>query len=608
MSPLCWALSLALAQSGGTVRVPLDVFEAHQRAPAPARPPAFTFGEARYVGVADDASTLLLTLEVHVSLAGDGPKEVPLVGPGVVLRGASVDGEPVGVSQGPAGAVWRTERVGDVVLTVEGVVASTGPRGSTEYDFGVVPTPITTLDLTFPQAELRPRVDGAVTAQVTSDGASTRLRASLAKTDRVRLVGLRALGAEASSDSRLYATTSHLLAVDERELELFTVVRYDILYAPANRFEVFVPEGLRVVSADGEGAFTYTVVPAPGGSTVVGETATPMRSHYELSLELVREPAAGPVRFVLPAARGVERESGWVGIEAPGRVQLEPVAGLVSLASVPVAELPDELRSASVSPLLEGFRLQGEGAALELRAHVLPEVEARAERIDAITAHSVVSSNGHVQTELVLTLRNRLRPGLAVTLPPGATLVRAMRDGQVVTPSLAADGAIVVPLRRSGPDLPLTVQLLVEEDLGPFGGFSRATLSLPAVDWPAAQVAWDVSWPGRWSEPTLDLPDQHLAGYGHWLGAAAQGAPPTPPSQLVAASGATTSHHRYWVPAGESLTLRARRVPWVVSVAGRLAGVAVWLVALPLALGWLGWRAFALVRGLVTARRPAART
>lgn len=599
MIPLLAAAALA---QDGTVRVPLDAWEARRAASPPPRPAGVAFGEARYVGAADGAANLLLALELRVSLRGDGPKEVPLLGPGVVLRGASVDGRPIGVSAGPGGAVWRTEREGDVIVTVQGAVAPSGPRGSTEYDFGIVPTPITRLDLTFPQADLRPQVDGAVTAEVRSAGDATRLVAHLPRTDRVRLVGLRALGSAAASDSRLYATTSHLLAVDERELELFTVVRYDILYAPASRFEVFVPEGLRVVSADGEGAFTYTLAPAPGGTTVIGETATPMRSHYELSLELVREPPAGPVRFFLPSARGVERESGWVGVEAPGRVQLEPVDGLAALSAVPVAELPDELRSASVSPLLQGFRLQGDGAALDLRAHLLPEVEARAERIDAVVAHTVVSSNGHAQTEVVLTLRNRLRPGLAVTLPAGTSLVRALRDGQVVTASLAADGAIVVPLRRSGPDLPLTVQLLLDQDPGHLGVLSPATLSLPAFDWPAAQVAWDVTWPAG-SEPTVDAPDPHLAGYGHWLGAPAQAALPAPvPQGLAPGGGPTTRTHRYWVPAGESLTLRARRLPAGLAAVGRAAGWALWLAGVPAALGWLAWRGIGAVRRALGAR------
>jgi hypothetical protein len=590
---------VALAQDA-QVRVPLEVYEERVRdnAPAAAVAPSFAYGEARYTGAADASSALSLTVALRVELSGDGVKEVPLLGPGVVVRGARVGGAAVPVVPGPNGPVWRTDRTGDVLVEVDGVVAPSGARGSLEYDFGVVPTPITSLDLTFPRPDLRPRVEHALSAEVTSTGTSTRLVAKLARTDRVTLVGLRELGSAESSDARLYAETTHLLAVDEHELELFTVVRYDILYASANRFEVFVPEGLRVVSADGEGPFTYQIVPQPDGSLVVGETATPMRTRYELSLELARELPDGATRFVLPSARGVERESGWVGVEAPGRVRLEPISATTALAEVPVVELPDELRQASVSPLLEGFRLSGPAASLELRAHPLPEVEARAERIDRVEARTVVSSNGRARTELVLTLRNRLRPGLSVGLPAGATLVRALRDGQVVTPSKADSGDVVVPLRRSAPDLPLTVQLVVDQDLGPVGGAGLATLALPTLDWPSAQVSWDVQWPdtGHWFAPWAAVPDQALAGWGHWLADADLQRPSDPPAQVTLGEAPDASYHRYWVGAGEAITLRAAHVPWLPYAIARVGSALAWIAVLPVSLGFLGWRGWSWAR------------
>ncbi|MEQ1571531.1 MAG: hypothetical protein ABMA64_38240 [Myxococcota bacterium] len=491
--------------------------------------------------------------------------------------------------------MWTTDRRGPVTVSVDAWVAPSGPSGALEYDFGVVPTPITTVSLGFPRPDVAPQLEHAVTVARSVEGGATRVVANLERTDRVTVRGLRELEPTSSLPPKLYAETTHLLAVDERELELFTVVRYDILYAPAHRFEVFVPEGLRVVSADGEGAFTYQVVPDQGGVRVVGETASPMRAKYELSLELARELPEGATRFVLPSARGVERESGWVGVEAPGRVQLEPITVTTGLAQVPVVELPDELRTASVSPLLEGFRLVGE-ASLELGARALPEVEARTERIDEVRARTVVSSNGRAQTEVVVTMRNRMAPGLVVELPEGATLARALRDGEVVTPSRASDGRIVVPLRRSAPDLPLTVQLVLEQDLGAPGWIGWLTLSLPAFDLPAAEVTWEVAWPdGHWSEPVSAVPTQAAVGYGTWLADQTASHAALAPAQ-VELHGIDASYARYWVPPREEITLRATALPWGVVAMGRVGVALAWMFAVPAALAALGWRLYSAVR------------
>lgn len=565
----------ALAQ---TVTVPLDVWNAHgPSTAAPALPPTARIGAARYQGTADEATlTLDLHATVQVSLSGVGQKAVVLLADDVVLTDARVDGTPIPIASADGHYVWKTERTGDVTVTLDALVPVSGQRGSLEYDFGVPATPITALDLVFPRPDLRPRVERAVRSEIATVGATTHLVASLETTDRVKLVGLRDFGTDGGQAAKLYAETTHLMAVDEQEIALFTVVRYSILYAGARTFEVFVPEGLTVRSADGEGAFTWTVEPTTGGNLLRGETDTPMRNRYELSLELVRPLPDAPLRFALPHVVGVEREHGWVGLEVPGRVQ---VANVVpdGLSPVDVHQLPDELRRASVSPLLAAFRSHGPGA-ISLDATPLPEVEVSTERIDRIEARSVVSSNGRVVTELTLTLRNRVRPGLSLTVPEGTEVLRTLRDGEVVAPSRAANGQIVVPLRRSAPDAPFTVQVVLADTVVASGWFGRTRLSLPALDWPATEVHWDVSWPAgsHWFALHGPVPTPTLSGYGHWLAddQARPVPPPTPPPQVAAAEGPSDPYARYWAPADEPIEVRAWHLAPVLWTAVRLGMVA----------------------------------
>lgn len=588
MIALAWA-SLSMAGEA-VVTVPLDTWNSAAKS-APVAP-GVALGAARYSGSADPVSmTLDLHLALDVSLTGDGRKLVPLLGEQIPLERVLVDGKPVPVSVEGGQHVWSTDRKGTVRVEVDAWVPPVGHGGSVEYQAAVPRTPITEVDLSFPRPDLQPEISGAVFSTTEVEQGRTRIQANLGPTDKLGIVGLKSFGTGPGEQARLYAETRHLVAVDERELDLFTVVRYSILYAPAQQFEVFVPEGLEVVSADGEGAFAWEMVPTAGGHLLKGETSYPMRNRYELSLELSRPLPDSATRVVLPTVKGVEREHGWVGIEAPGRVRLESVKG-EELVPVDVHQLPDELKRASVSPLLEGFRTAGAGA-LQLEAKPLPEVEASAERIDRVDARTVVSERGRAMTEVVLTLRNRLRPGLSLTLPEGVEIVRTLRDGQPIAPSRASSGEIVVPLRRSAPDAPYTVQIVLSHDLGELGPLGRKTLSLPELDWPATAVSWEVSLPAghRYSGLRSDVPSQAVTGYGHWLaderGGFGPAQAPAPQVQTAGQGGASLRYERYWVRSGEALT---------VSVWHARPAIAAFLVLTAAALVAVGAGALGLMR------------
>ena len=534
---LAGALSLSLsvapaaAAPDAVVTVPVEAWEARVAAAAAVEPVPLeaVMGRARWTGTADP-ETLALAVDatLDVSLSGStGVARVPLLGPEAVLVGVEVDGRPVAVDQGPQGYVWPTTETGDHTVRVRARVAPSGQRGSVEYDFGVPRTAATSLSLTLPRPGLRPEIARAVRTTVQSTGDRSHVVADLAPTDRIRLLGLKDLEASGTRAAKQYAESAHLVAVDEHRIEIYTVVRYTILYAGARSFEVFVPEGLSIVSADGEGAYTYEVVEADSGTILKGETAYPIRNHYEVSLRLSRDLPQTATRLALPHAVGVEREHGWVGVEAPGRVNLEEVEpdGIVA---VDPSALPDELRHASVSPLLYGMRTHGDGA-IRIRATPLPEVEVNADRIDRVNATTVVSSSGRAVTEIAVTLRNRLRHALLLDLPPGAEVTRAFLDGDPVVPSRTAKGQIAVPLRRSAPDAPFSVSIVVASPGRSPGLLGATALALPAFDLPTTALSWSVSLPEGWRWSELRAPSDRSAASDRATGSPIPPPPRNPP-------------------------------------------------------------------------------
>jgi len=524
--------AVSAVPTGSNVEVPLPRYEA-VRSQVQAlnlqdeqpEAPLVVLGASSYSGRAlDGALSLRLELGVTISAAGLW-KTVPLVGEEVVVVQARQKGSGVEVplSRQNGYHVWLTPDAGEVTVVLDLLVPSRGRRGSLEYDFLVAKTPVTRFDCSFPTAGLEPRLRSAVRSEITPQAGGVQLSASLEPTSRIHLVGFKDVGDDEGRQARIYAESLNLLSVDEGGLDLFTVVRFNILYAGAQHFDVLIPPGMNVVSADGQGAFRYTLEPSEDGTLLRGETAFPIRNEYEISLRLRQEQERDSESFdlVLPHCQGVEREYGWLGVEVVGNLRLEEAERRGVLA-VDMRQLPWEMVQSAVNPILRAYRYHTADAGVRLLAQRLPEQEPTTGSVDLIEATTAMSREGAVLTELRITLRNRLRHSLALTLPAGMAVRSALLDGEPVKPGVADDGTLFFPLERSagGQDLQaFTLQVVLESEPDSLGLLGRTKLELPAVGLPASTVRWDVYLPANNAYTQLegDMEPQSYAGAGRWF-------------------------------------------------------------------------------------------
>ncbi|MEE8409953.1 MAG: hypothetical protein V3T05_10125, partial [Myxococcota bacterium] len=324
--------SAGIGPAGATVEVPLVEFsrvrnrlKTLREMQARAEGPAVVLGAADYIGEARTGA-LALKLRLRVTLGRPNTwKTVPLVGDDVVLVRATDGGRSLSVSRRNGYHVWVTQRTGEMSLELDILVPARGPRGSIEFDFLVARTPVTTFQCRFPVPNLEPKLSAAVHSQVRTRGTVTVLEATLRPTTRIHLVGFRDFGQAEGRPAKIYAESLNLVSVAEGAIDVFSVVRYTILYAGTREFQILVPPGLTVVSADGEGAFRFELVKRADGTLLNGETAFPIRKNYEISLRLHREtPKEEKVLDVpIPRALGVEREHGWLAVEVPSKLRLE---------------------------------------------------------------------------------------------------------------------------------------------------------------------------------------------------------------------------------------------------------------------------------------------
>ncbi|MFZ5478167.1 MAG: hypothetical protein ACOZNI_15480, partial [Myxococcota bacterium] len=554
----------------GEAVVPLERFEAVRERIAEGRAAAsrsyaslVVLGASTYTGRATPGG-LALKLRLTATLRGDGLwKAVPLVGEEVAVVSARVGATPIALTNQNGYQVWVTDQTGEVALDLELLVPARGPRGSLEYDFLVARTPVTRFDCAFDDAGLEPRLQRAVREDLVAEGGGTRLTAWLEPTSRIHLVGYKARGDEDGRAAKVYVETTSLLSVEESSADLFTVLRYAILDAGTRRFDVLVPEGLAVVSAEGAGGFRYTLEPGAEGTVLRGETAFPIRDSYEISLRLSRTvESASPFDLVPPRAIGAERELGWIGAEVLGTVQLDEVERVETVA-VDVGQLPGELVGNAVSPVLKGWRYHSGGARVRLAATRLPEREPAAGSVDQVVATTSIAPEGRARTELTITLRNRLRHSLRLRLPEGVEVLGSQLDGQPIVPSRAADGAVLLPLKRSAGaerPVPFTLRLTLEGDAGALGLFGTGSLELPAIELPVSSLRWDVVVPAAYAYTRLygDVAPQGTAHVGD---------PPSPDKKVL-------RHARYWVGADRPVRVRFAWLRGWLRAPLSLAGIA----------------------------------
>ncbi len=529
-------LVTATGQPGPTVEVPLGEYtdvrrriQAINTKNARYQGPAVVLGSAKYQGKSIHGA-LSLKLKLQVTLGRPGKwKTVPLVGDDVVLVKATVANKSIPVSRRSGFHVWVTRQTGEANVEIDLLIPARGPRGSIEYDFLVARTPVTTFSCQFPVPGLEPRLDAAVRSEARPSEGGTLLTATLRPTTRIHLVGFRDLGEAEGQKAKVYTESLNLLSVDEGALDLFTVIRYTILYAGTKEFLIQVPKGMTVVSADGEGAFRYLLESSDQGTLIKGETAFPIRNNYEISLRLHREIPKGGEPFDVPLSHcaGVEREHGWLGVEVPGKLMLKEVKRTEVLA-VDVRQLPEEMVRSSVSPILRAYRYHTSQAQVKFTAERLPEKEPESASIDRIRAFTTMTEEGNVMTDMRITLRNRLRHSLTLSVPEGAQVLSTHLDGQKVKPSESEKGCILLPLKRSaGGDTleAFTLSVVMESKVPALGWLGHPGLRLPTVDLPVSSIAWTVYLPAKNLYTSLegDIEQQVYTGWGSWHG-------PRPPS------------------------------------------------------------------------------
>ncbi|HEY5910286.1 MAG TPA: hypothetical protein VJA21_06740 [Verrucomicrobiae bacterium] len=288
------------------------------------------------------------------------------------------------------------------------------------------------------------------------------------------------------------AEVMNTISISETLVSGRTLVKYDIANAPIKEFRVRLPAGFKNIEITGGQIRRRDET---NGEWRV-ELQSKVRGEYVLGVtwEFSKDEKTNAVELAGVHALGVERETGFVAVNARPPLQVADKAADELLSKIDVRELPEWAGPADAAAVL-AYRYVRSGYRLALEARRFDQAEVLQALIDSARLTTVVADDGQIMTEVALTIRNNGRQHLEIELPGQTTVWSAFVMGEPVRPS-KREGKLLLPLAREvASDAPLPVELTFvgTEQFPKHRG--RVSLASPKFDLPLKNARWDLYLP-----------------------------------------------------------------------------------------------------------------
>jgi hypothetical protein len=487
-------LAQTVVPPDGWVVLPVDEYTAlRERAnpqPAqPAPPPVeATLTRIDYdLRIENDLVTGRALLTIDVMREGWTRVQTP---PGLMVRDARLDGQPVSLVEGPPPHVLLS-RSGRVVLTLDIALPLTASAGSESIALPASAAPISRAVLTLPRSGIDLSVAGGFVAERAESPGESRWTSFGRPNQALTLSWKRKVDdRRAELPLRTRARITSMIGLGEEVSQIASAVRVDVLQGVAREVVLAIPQGVAVNQVNGatvgEWAVTNGQLRVRLLDPVIAETSFVVQGD-------LRTPRDGVVPVPLLRMPAAERESGGVAVDVVG-------AGEVAERAVRGLEPADpselgEIVAGRESPSMIAFRLRplagSEPRSLAVTVvRFIPQAVLIA-NVEEARYRALASEDGSLLVEARLAVRNNQRSFLKVTMPPASTVWSAKVGGRPIRPGVAEQGAILLPLEkgRAGEEVPtFVVELVYLQRIPEWVDKGTAQLELPALDLPISRT------------------------------------------------------------------------------------------------------------------------
>jgi hypothetical protein len=463
-------------------------------------PRAFTPLSADYRG-ALEGERLALTGRLVIEVHSDRWVAVPLLARAHALSGVTVDGRPAATVV--SGGRYLLPLRGAGSHTVELTFAVKAEPGLARLE--LVPGVAGTLAVRLPAAGMSPevtpatevRAEGrAVTALLPEDGRAELYWSAPAQGKK----GEKGVGAP-RGEVRMVARTLQIVSPEEQRIRVFAAVRFLVQRGGQSRFAVRLPDGVELLDVQGAGIAEHAVVAGEKGSELRVTTASLVRDAFELSFAYDWKPPRDGGLLPTFEVLDVRSETGALGIEAAGNLELQ-VVKVDGAAAIDVRSAP-ELLEHTDKPILHAVRYLQHPYAVQVAFERHPEKELDPATVDRASYTTVVAADGKAITKGVYRMRNARQAFLGLDLPAGPGLESELQSvivgGEPTKPVRDEKGRLLLPLMRSPSadremrQFEVEVVYLTRIALLPRRGELPGLLA--AIDLPISEVEWSLYLP-----------------------------------------------------------------------------------------------------------------
>ena len=488
------ARAQAPASADGWVVLSVDEYRTLRERTLPRGAPPLTTVESTLTRVDYDLHTegdaiagrALLTIDVM----RDGWTQVRIP-PGLMVRDASLDGQPVSLVRGPAPHVLLN-RAGRIVLALDIVLPLARNAGTDSIAIPASPSSISKATLVLPRGGIDVSVKGGFIAERAEDARQSRWT-FYGRPNEAAVVAWKRKVEERRSEHllRTRARVTQVVGLGEDVCQVAASIRVDVVQGLLSDVMVSVPPGLAVNRVDGATVGDWQLtgdrlrvtllepVTTDASFVVLGEAALPREG--TIAVPLLRVPSA-------------ERETGGIAVDVVGAGEMAG-RNTRGLDTADPTDLGD-IVSGRESPSMIAFRLRPQPGT-EPRSLTVDVVRYTPQavlvaNIEEARYRALATEDGRLLVEAQYAVRNNQRSFLKVSLPPGSTVWSASVAGRPTRPGGADADALLLPLDKGraseeAPTFVVTLVYLQTTSAWPDKG--RTHIELPAVDLPVSTTA-----------------------------------------------------------------------------------------------------------------------
>ncbi|MBN2543358.1 hypothetical protein JXI42_10880 [bacterium] len=325
---------------------------------------------------------------------------------------------------------------------------------TTNFRLNIPRSSTTWFQLTIPGTNLDVKLTpGSSIAKQTLPG-KTVVEAHLSSTDYIFCEWFESLPEEAEEEVEpvLYSEAQILYSVGEGMVKGSAVMSYSVVQGKVDVVRFRIPKDVRILNVNTSNQRDWKMEEEEGGKIVSCYLKFPsdgtinVTCNYEHTMEAVSATVNLPVLECL----GVEREKGYIGVEATTNVEISLMSDALDVASrVDRSELPQNLWGRASHPIILAFKYLQTPYIIPIDVEKHEDLPVKVATADNAAFVAMLTRDGNYIVRGTYNVRNNLKQFLALRLPDNAELWSLFVNGKPAKPGKGDKDIVLIPMEKS---------------------------------------------------------------------------------------------------------------------------------------------------------------